>query len=229
MNPKILITEDDPNLGQILSEYLELKGFETVLCPDGEEGGKQFARDSFDLCILDLMMPKKDGFTLASEIRAKDEETPIIFLTAKSMQEDVLKGFKVGGDDYITKPFSMEELLVRIQAVLKRSGSTKEDDFPREFELAGMKYYYTENRLVKPKGEIKLTTKENELLRIFFENLNKTVDRSVALKRIWKDDSYFNARSMDVYIAKLRKHLKDQESVKILTIHGEGFRMVQTT
>ena len=226
--PKILITEDDPNLGQILSEYLELKGFETVLCPDGDEGGKKFARDSFDLCILDLMMPKKDGFTLASEIREKDEKTPIIFLTAKSMQEDVLKGFKVGGDDYITKPFSMEELLVRIQAVLKRSNPVVESDFPQEFEISGLKYYYTENRLVKPDGEIRLTTKENELVKIFFENINKTVDRSVALKRIWKDDSYFNARSMDVYIAKLRKHLKDQPNLKILTIHGEGFRMVQT-
>ncbi len=228
-NAKILITEDDPNLGQILSEYLQMKGFETVLCPDGEEGGKTFAREDFDLCILDLMMPKKDGFTLASEIRQKDEDTPIIFLTAKSMQEDVLKGFKVGGDDYITKPFSMEELLVRIKAVLKRTGTSKEDEFPREFKLDDLTYYYTENRLVKQDGEIKLTTKENELMKIFFENLNKTVDRSVALKRIWKDDSYFNARSMDVYIAKLRKHLKDQKNLKILTIHGEGFRMVQTS
>jgi len=226
---KILITEDDPNLGQILSEYLQMKGYETVLCPDGEEGGKRFDQESFDLCILDLMMPKKDGFTLASEIRTKDEETPIIFLTAKSMQEDVLKGFKVGGDDYITKPFSMEELLVRIKAVLKRTGTSNEDEFPREFKLDDLVYYYTENRLVKPNEEIKLTTKENELMKIFFENLNKTVDRSVALKRIWKDDSYFNARSMDVYIAKLRKHLKDQKNLKILTIHGEGFRMVQTS
>lgn len=225
---KVLITEDDPNLGQILSEYLELKGFETVLCPDGEEGAKQFARDRFDLCILDLMMPKKDGFTLASEIREKNEDVPIIFLTAKSMQEDVLQGFKVGGDDYITKPFSMEELLARIQAVLKRSKASSADEFPDEYSIGSLKYYYKENRLVKSDGETKLTTKENELLRIFFENLNNTVDRSVALKRIWKDDSYFNARSMDVYIAKLRKHLKDQEKLKILTIHGEGFRMVET-
>lgn len=228
-NHRILITEDDPNLGQILSEYLELKGFQTLLCKDGEEGGKMFAREKFDLCILDLMMPKKDGFTLASEIRAKDEETPIIFLTAKSMQEDIIKGFKIGADDYITKPFSMEELLARIQAVIKRTSGSRADDFPQEYVLGGIKYYYTENRLVKPAGEIKLTTKENELLRIFLENLNKTVDRSVALKRIWKDDSYFNARSMDVYIAKLRKHLKDIENLKILTIHGEGFRMVQTS
>ena len=144
------------------------------------------------------------------------------------MQEDVLRGFKVGGDDYITKPFGMEELLARIEAVLKRSKNSLVDEFPDEFEIANLKYYYRENRLVKPSGETKLTTKENELLKIFFENLNQTVDRSVALNRIWKDDSYFNARSMDVYIAKLRKHLKDQGKIKILTIHGEGFRMIQT-
>lgn len=227
-NTKILITEDDPNLGQILSEYLTLKGFETVLCPDGYEGGKKFAREKFDLCILDLMMPKKDGFTLAKEIRVTDKETPIIFLTAKSMQEDVIQGFKVGGDDYITKPFSMEELLLRIQAVLKRS-NPPEEEFPDEFTLGNLNYFYKENRLEKPSGNVRLTTKENELLKIFFQNLNQTLDRSVALKKIWKDDSYFNARSMDVYIAKLRKHLKDEPEIKILTIHGEGFRMIQVS
>jgi len=225
---KILITEDDPNLGQILSEYLSLKGYQTVLCPDGEAGFKRFSQEKFDLCILDLMMPKKDGFTLAAEIREKDQKTPIIFLTAKSMQEDVLNGFKVGGDDYMTKPFSMEELLLRIKAVLKRSIPQQDaPDFPAEFSLGNLKYYYKENRLLKPTGEVKLTTKENELLRLFFENLNQTLDRSMALKKIWKDDSYFNARSMDVYIAKLRKHLKEEDKLKILTIHGEGFRMVQ--
>jgi two-component system response regulator VicR len=225
---KILITEDDPNLGLILSEYLTLKGYSTVLCPDGEVGLKTFQEQKFDLCILDLMMPKKDGFTLASDIREKDQQTPIIFLTAKSMQEDVLNGFKVGGDDYMTKPFSMEELLLRIKAVLKRSSSVeKETEFPIEYKLGNITYYYKENRLIKLDGEVKLTTKENELLKLFFENLNNTLDRSIALKKIWKDDSYFNARSMDVYIAKLRKHLKTEEKLKILTIHGEGFRMVQ--
>jgi DNA-binding response OmpR family regulator len=225
---KILITEDDPNLGQILSEYLTLKGYQTVLCPDGEVGLKTFREQKFDLCILDLMMPKKDGFTLASDIREKDQQTPIIFLTAKSMQEDILNGFKVGGDDYMTKPFSMEELLLRIKAVLKRSSpAEKEAEFPIEFKIGALTYFYKENRLIKPDGEVKLTTKENELLKLFFENLNNTLDRSAALKKIWKDDSYFNARSMDVYIAKLRKHLKSEEKLKILTIHGEGFRMVQ--
>lgn len=228
--PRILITEDDPNLGQILSEYLSMKGYDTVLCPDGEAGWKKFHQEHFDLCILDLMMPKKDGFTLAADIRAKDEKIPIIFLTAKSMQEDVLQGFKVGGDDYVTKPFSMEELLLRIKAVLKRAvPQSVPDEFPNEYTLGSLQYFYRENRLVKPTGEVKLTTKENELLKLFFENLNQTLDRSVALKKIWKDDSYFNARSMDVYIAKLRKHLKEEEKIKILTIHGEGFRMVKVS
>jgi DNA-binding response OmpR family regulator len=224
---RLLLTEDDPNLGQILSEYLSLKGFETTLCKDGEEGSAKFFTESFDLCILDLMMPKKDGFTLAKEIREKDQQTPIIFLTAKSMKEDVLKGFKMGADDYVTKPFSMEELLLRIQAVLKRVQPKDKSPFPNSFQLGSFQYHYHENRLVRPSGEVKLTTKENELLKMFCENLNQTVDRSLALKRIWKDDSYFNARSMDVYIAKLRKLLKEEESIKILTVHGEGFRMVR--
>ncbi|MEQ9401992.1 MAG: response regulator transcription factor [Cyclobacteriaceae bacterium] len=227
MKPKLLIVEDDPNLGEILSEYLGLKGFETTLSRDGEEGERTFRNGSFDLCILDLMMPKKDGFALAKEIRSMGDETPIIFLTAKSMKQDIIKGFTVGADDYITKPFSMEELLVRIQAILKRSTKKEEEQFPSPFEIGNLTYYYPENRLITPEREVNLTTKENELVKIFFENINKTVVRSVALKRIWKDDSYFNARSMDVYIAKVRKYLADDPSLKILTIHGEGFKLVQ--
>ncbi|WP_420317455.1 response regulator transcription factor [Ekhidna sp.] len=228
MNPKLLIVEDDPNLGEILSEYLDLKGYETTLKRDGEEGGEAFKAGSYDLCILDLMMPKKDGFTLAKEIREHDEETPIIFLTAKSMKQDIIKGFTVGADDYMTKPFSMEELLLRIQAILKRSNrKVEEEEFPNPFKIADLTYYYQENRLITSKREINLTTKENELLKIFFENVNKTVQRSIALKKIWKDDSYFNARSMDVYIAKIRKYLQDEPNLKILTIHGEGFKLVQ--
>jgi DNA-binding response OmpR family regulator len=228
MKPRLLIVEDDPNLGEILSEYLGLKGYETTLKRDGEEGGHAFQKDVYDLCILDLMMPKKDGFTLAKEIRAKDNETPIIFLTAKSMKQDIIKGFTIGADDYMTKPFSMEELLLRIQAILKRSVKKEDEEaFPNPFKIAGLTYYYQENRLITPKREINLTTKENELLKIFFENINKTVDRSTALKKIWKDDSYFNARSMDVYIAKIRKYLQDEPCLKILTIHGEGFKLVE--
>ena len=227
MNPKLLLVEDDPNLGEILSEYLGLKGFDTTLSRDGEEGERTYKNGSFDLCILDLMMPKKDGFALAKEIRSMDNDTPIIFLTAKSMKQDIIKGFTIGADDYMTKPFSMEELLVRIQAILKRSTKKQEEEFPSSFEIGNLKYLYQENRLITPLREINLTTKENELVKIFFENINRTVVRSVALKRIWKDDSYFNARSMDVYIAKVRKYLTDDPSLKILTIHGEGFKLVQ--
>ena len=228
MMPKLLIVEDDPNLGEILSEYLGLKGFETTLKRDGVEGEEAFKEGNFDLCILDLMMPKKDGFSLAKEIRSMDDSTPIIFLTAKSMKQDIIKGFTIGADDYVTKPFSMEELLLRIQAILKRSAKKEEEEvFPVPFQIGELSYNYPENILTTPKREIKLTTKENELLKIFFQNVNETVVRSVALKKIWKDDSYFNARSMDVYIAKIRKYLADDPSLKILTIHGEGFKLVE--
>ncbi len=225
---KLLVVEDDPNLGQILSEYLNLKGYETTLKQDGEEGLKAFYDEVFDLCILDLMMPKKDGFTLATEIRQVNADIPIIFLTAKSMKEDIIKGFQLGADDYVTKPFSMEELLMRIQAVLKRS--SKEDNRQNvsgTIQIGKFTYNYDQNLLKSSEKTIKLTTKENELLRLFIEHLNHTVNRSVALKKIWKDDSYFNARSMDVYIAKLRKYLKEDESLNLLTVHGEGFKLVQ--
>lgn len=226
-NLRILLTEDDPNLGQVLNEYLNLKGFKTTLCTDGQQGADTFKPGKFDLCVLDLMMPKKDGFQLANEIREIDPDIPIIFLTAKSMKEDVIQGFKVGADDYITKPFSMEVLLLRIKAVLKRSMHSGEKTLPDEVKLGNLRYQYAENRLTLPSGEIKLTTKENELLKLFVESLNQTVTRTVALKKIWYDDSYFNARSMDVYIAKLRKYLKEEESLKLLTVHGEGFKLVQ--
>ncbi len=230
MRPKLLIVEDDPNLGEILNEYLGLKGYETTLKRDGEEGEKAFREGSFDLCILDLMMPKKDGFSLAKEIRSIDEQIPIVFLTAKSMKQDIIKGFTLGADDYMTKPFSMEELLLRIKAILKRSTKNEEEEpFPSPFNIGKLTYYYQENKLITSSREISLTTKENELLRIFFENVNKTVIRSIALKKIWKDDSYFNARSMDVYIAKIRKYLLDDPSIKILTIHGEGFKLVEVS
>jgi DNA-binding response OmpR family regulator len=227
MKPKLLIVEDDPNLGEILSEYLGLKGFETTLSRDGEEGEKTYKNGDFDLCILDLMMPKKDGFALAKEIRSMDDDTPIIFLTAKSMKQDIIKGFTVGADDYMTKPFSMEELLMRIQAILTRFTKKPEEIFPDPFSIGNLVYRYNENKLKTPEREINLTTKENELLKIFFENVNQTVVRSIALKKIWGDDSYFNARSMDVYIAKVRKYLADDQTLKLLTIHGEGFKLVQ--
>ncbi|RED98815.1 response regulator transcription factor [Marinoscillum furvescens] len=226
--PRLLIAEDDENLGQILNEYLNLKGYTTTLCRDGEEGAAAFKPGKFDLCILDLMMPKKDGFQLATEIKEIDADIPIIFLTAKSMKEDVIKGFKIGADDYITKPFSMEVLLMRIQAVLHRTmkGASRQE-LPEELVIGKLKYQHANNSLELPSGPVRLTTKENELLKLFFENLNQTVTRTIALKKIWKDDSYFNARSMDVYIAKLRKYLREEESLKLLTVHGEGFKLVQ--
>lgn len=225
--PRILVAEDDPNLGQILSEYLTLKGYDTLLCKDGEEGVRNFQPGKYDLCILDLMMPKKDGFQLATEIKEIEPGIPIIFLTAKSLKEDIIQGFKIGADDYITKPFSMEVLLVRIKAVLNRTMKDgRNEELPEEVKIGSLTYQYAENKLMLPSGLIKLTTKENELLKLFLENLNQTVNRSIALKKIWKDDSYFNARSMDVYIAKLRKYLKEEDSLKLLTVHGEGFKMV---
>ena len=226
-NLNILIVEDDPNLGQILAEYLRLKGLSTTLCKDGEEGLKSYQKNNFDLCILDIMMPKKDGFTLAQEIRDKDKKTPIIFLTAKSMKEDTIKGLKIGADDYMTKPFSMEELLLRIKAVMRRVGpiASSEEEVGRM--QVGKFNFDIHNQQLQHDGDIlKLTTKEAALLKILVENKNKTLQRSTALKAVWGDDSYFNARSMDVYITKLRKHLRGDESLKIHTVHGEGFKLI---
>ena len=222
---RLLIVEDDENLGQILKEYLEIKGFSTYLARDGEEGLTTFNQQDFDLCILDIMMPKKDGFTLAREIRLLNKEIPIIFLTAKSMKEDTIEGFKIGADDYITKPFSMEELLLRIKAVIRRTSGTNHET-KSSYEFGKFKFLYDQQILQIDGEDQKLTSKESELLRLLCQNINQTLDRSAALKLIWKDDSYFNARSMDVYIAKLRKHLKKDENIQILTIHGEGFKLV---
>lgn len=224
--PKLLIVEDDPNLGQILTEYLALKGFETQLRVDGEEGLKAFYEDKFDLCVLDLMMPKKDGFTLAKEIRQVNTDIPIVFLTAKSMKQDIIQGFEIGADDYITKPFSMEELLARINAVLRRTTIDNEKLERTSFDLGQYHFDYTKRLLVRDSVEQKLTSKENDLLRLLCLNEGKVLERTHALKAIWDDDNYFNARSMDVYIAKLRKHLKEDDSIEIMNVHGRGFRFV---
>ena len=225
-NCKILVVEDDPNLGQILQEYLGIKGYEAELATNGVDGLNAFKADPYDLCLLDIMMPKKDGFELAEEIREIDKSVPIIFLTAKSMKDDAIRGLKIGADDYITKPFSMEELLLRIKAVLKRS-LPDSDPSQREYQLGSLTFLYDQLLLRNGSGDIKLTSKEADLLWLLCENQNELLDRSLALKRIWKDDSYFNARSMDVYIAKLRKHLQNEPSIKILTIHGQGFKLVK--
>ncbi len=221
---RLLIAEDDINLGQILKEYLELKGYKATLVRDGLEAIDSFKRNHYDLCLLDIMMPKKDGFAVGKEIRTINPDTPFIYLTARSQQEDTLKGLKLGADDYIKKPFSMEELTLRLQAILRRTDNGE----PRQeqFTLGNYNFDYTRHQL-KLDGDIrKLTSKEAELLLLLCQTMNKTLDRSAALKIIWGDDSYFNARSMDVYITKLRKHLKEDDRVNIITVHGRGFRLV---
>lgn len=221
---KILLAEDDVNLGNLLCDYLKAKGYNTVLATNGDEAFTFFAKGSFDLCLFDVMMPVKDGFTLAREIRKINEAIPIIFLTAKSMKDDTLQGFESGADDYITKPFSMEELLARINAVLRRTKSHVEEQEENLFKIGDYTFDY-QKRSLSINGETqKLTSKENDLLRLLILNKGKVLERSYALKAIWGDDNYFNARSMDVYIAKLRKHLGEDEHIEIMNVHGRGFR-----
>ncbi|MDG1278890.1 MAG: response regulator transcription factor [Algoriphagus sp.] len=223
---KLLVVEDDPNLGDILKEYLEMKGYEPTLCRDGEEGWNKFKKDKFDLCLLDIMMPKKDGFTLAKEIKKVQENLPILFLSAKNQKDDIIEGLKIGADDYITKPFSMEELLLRLNAILKRTKKSDDISPLKVYSFGDFVLHYDEQMLEGPKGKHKLTSKENELIRILAAEINKLVNRSHALKQIWGDDSYFNARSMDVYLSKIRKLLKDDPKVQIITVHGEGFKLI---
>ncbi len=228
---KLLIVEDDPNLGQVLSEYLTMKGYTTHLAQNGEEGMEVFRSEHFNMIILDIMMPKKDGFTLAREIRILNKDVPMIFLTAKSMKEDTIKGLKLGADDYITKPFSMEELLLRIKAILKRTTANDAvlNSHESVFRFGNCQFNSESQSLLINDKATKLTTKESQLLKLLCINFNKTLSRTMALKAIWGDDSYFNARSMDVYITKLRKHLKDDDNIRILTMHGEGFKLINTS
>ncbi len=222
---KILLAEDDDNLGTILQDYLVVKGYEADLHRDGEAGLHAFRRGGYDLCLLDVMMPKLDGFEMAREIRQLNQHVPIIFLTAKAMKEDTIEGLKLGADDYLTKPFSMEELLLRIQAVLRRTQPIEPER--GIYTFGSFSFDYDQRMLTQGADTHKLTSKESELLKLLAQNLGQTVDRTKALKLIWQDDSYFNARSMDVYIAKLRKHLKADEAVQILTVHGQGFKLVE--
>lgn len=224
---RVLLVEDDPSLGTLLEEYLNAKGFETKLADDGNKGYDTFCKGTFDLLLLDVMMPHKDGITLAKEIRLNDKNVPIIFLTAKSMKEDTIEGFNAGGDDYITKPFSMEELMVRINAVLRRSNKNRSQDTDESSFSIGKYSFNSEKQLLLHNAtEQKLTTKESQLLRLLCVHKNDVLDRNFALKTIWHDDNYFNGRSMDVYIAKLRKYLKDDSKVEIINIHGKGFKLL---
>ncbi len=223
---KLLLAEDDENLGLLLKEYLIAKGYEANLFPDGEAAYKGFVKEHYDICVLDIMMPKKDGFTLAKDIRIINSDIPIIFLTAKNLKEDVLEGFKMGADDYITKPFSMEELILRIEAILRRTSQESQANTQQIFTLG--KFTFDTRKQILSDGDetVKLTTKESDLLKLLCQNANKVLERNYALKSIWIDDNYFNARSMDVYITKLRKHLKDEPSVEIINVHGKGYKLI---
>lgn len=228
---KILLVEDDPNLGMLLQDYLQLKGkFQVVLCVDGEEGLRAFNKQPFDLCILDVMMPKKDGFTLGKEIRKINQQVPIIFATAKAMMEDKALAYDLGGDDYITKPFRIEELLLRINALLKRVSIAKETEekvpLQTHFHIGKYEFDYTTQLIWFNGIQQKLSTKEAELLQLLCLKKNAVLTREEALLSIWHDDNYFNGRSMDVFLSKLRKHLKEDPQVEILNVHGKGYKLL---
>ncbi len=232
MANKILLVEDDQNFGDVLRSYLEMHDYNVTLATDGEAGYHAFLKDEFDLCIFDVMMPKKDGFTLGREVREKNKEVPMIFLTAKALKEDVLEGFKIGADDYITKPFNSEELLYRVQAILKRSQkSSNPMEEVKEFEIGNYHFNYPLRILTyigenDEKHKDKLSPKEAHLLRMFCMYKNDVLPRSEALTKIWGEDNYFTARSMDVFVTKLRKYLSKDNQLEIVNIHGNGFRLI---
>lgn len=230
--PRILLVEDDPNFGDVLRSYLEMNDYDVTLATDGVAGWDAFRKQGkFNLCVLDVMMPKKDGFSLAKDIREKDKEVPIIFLTARTMKEDVLQGFKIGADDYISKPFNSEELLMRIHAILKRTAPKPDArDEIKEFKIGKYTFNYPQ-RILSLAGQkeadwSKLSPKEAELLRLFCKNINGVVPRSEALTKIWGQDDYFTARSMDVFITKLRKLLSADPLIELSNIHGNGFQLL---
>lgn len=223
---KLLVAEDDPNLGAILKVYLSQKGYSVMLATDGESALEIYNKGDIDACILDVMMPKKDGFTVAKEIRRYDKRVPLLFLTAKNLESDKLKGFEIGADDYITKPFSMDELLARLNATIRRSFDEGKPD-RNIFQIGQYVFDYTHQSLTINDNTRQLTAKECDLLRMFAVNFNQLIDRNSTLQKIWKDDSYFAARSMDVYITRLRKYLREDPSVKIINVHGVGFKLTQ--
>jgi DNA-binding response OmpR family regulator len=223
----VLLLEDDPNLGLILQEHLQLNGYRVVHCVNGQDGLATCLRERFDLCLVDVMMPRMDGFTFARELRSTDRETPIIFLTAKSMKEDRIEGFRAGADDYVTKPFSMEELMLRMRAVLRRTGSGAAGaEEPSVFSIGSYDFDYTRRTLSRAGNSVRLTGREAGLLRLLCLHRNRTLDRSVALKTLWGDDDHYSGRSMDVFVSKLRKYLKHDRAVELLSEHGRGLRLV---
>lgn len=225
VKPKLLLCEDDQNLGSVLKNYLELNDYDVVLERDGRLGLAAFQREKFDLCLLDVMMPHVDGFTLAEDIRDINPDVPLFFLSAKTMKEDIIKGYRLGADDYITKPFDSEVLLMKIKAILKRNEELTKESVNMEFDLG--RYHFNpklRELTIEGKGNT-LSPKENELLKMLAEYKNDLLPREVALKKIWGSDTYFNGRSMDVYIAKLRRYLREDDKIKISNIHGSGFRL----
>jgi two-component system OmpR family response regulator len=225
-NIRILLAEDDSNLGILLKNYLTAKNYETILVINGSLALETFSTQSFGLCILDIMMPEMDGLSLAKEIRLTNPEVPIIFLTAKNQKEDIIDGFKLGADDYITKPFSMEELLYRIEAIMRRTTNRIANKIEDSYVIGGYAFNPLNQLLTYRDQPTKLTTKESELLELLCRHGNEILERQFALKTIWIDDNYFNARSMDVYITRLRKYLRKDPSVKILNVHGKGYKLI---
>ena len=228
VKPQILLCEDDTNLGMVLKNYLELNDYNVTLERDGKLGLAAFQREKFDLCLLDVMMPNMDGFTLAEEIRDVNPDVPLFFLSAKTMKEDIIQGYKLGADDYITKPFDSEVLLHKIKAILKRNEELHREEVNAEYDLG--KYHFNPRlrELIIDGKTQTLSPKENELLKMLSEYKNDLLSREIALKKIWGSDTYFNGRSMDVYIAKLRKYLREDPAIEIVNIHGNGFRLVVT-
>ena len=224
-NLHILLCEDEESLGMLVREYLEEKGYNAELFLDGEAGYRAFMKKKYDMCLLDVMMPKMDGFALAKEIRLVNSEVPIIFLTAKNLKEDILEGFKLGADDYLTKPFSMDELVYRMEAILRRV-KTKDQKNVTRFQLGKFIFDSQRQVLIYEDSQTKLTTKESELLTMLCVHMNEVLERDLALKTIWMEDNYFNARSMDVYITKLRKLLKADPEIEINNVHGRGYRLI---
>ncbi|PCJ27195.1 MAG: DNA-binding response regulator [Flavobacteriales bacterium] len=222
----ILLVEDEENFGSVLKNYLELSDYIVTLCTDGNKGLISFKNNIYDLCILDVMMPVRDGFSLATEIKKINPATPLVFLTAKKLKEDILKGYQIGADDYITKPFDTEVLLYKLKVVLNRNNSQIPKEKKLIYTIGGFNYNTKIRELKSKTTTKKLSPKESELLKLLCENLNEVVSRDVALNKIWKDNNYFTTRSMDVFIAKLRKYLKEDSSVEIINVHGNGFRLL---
>jgi DNA-binding response OmpR family regulator len=226
-NVSLLLAEDDENLGTLLNTFLKNKGYQVDLARNGKSALEKFNDGNYDFLILDVMMPEIDGFTVAKEVREVDKNVPILFLTAKSMKEDKLQGFAIGADDYLTKPFSMEELVARVEAILKRTGYEGDTD-TSSFDVGLFTFDSDKRLLIKDGDTQKLTTKESQLLKLLAKNKNEVLDRQAALRAIWGDDNYFNGRSMDVYIAKLRKMLKEDEKIEIMNVHGKGFKLIDS-